>query len=145
MIGELRRMSGPFLKLGAVAQGRFRPGEHKALPPSLASETRYEIRPGDLLVTRSNTPEKAGDACCVSETRHHLIMSDLIYRLRLDQRRCLHCFACYWLISCAGRAAIEADARRDQRFHGQGSPKPHSCLAYPHSSSGRAERDSAAH
>lgn len=99
------------LKISAVAQGRFRPGEHKALPPSLAPETRYEIRPGDLLVTRSNTPERVGDACCVSETRHHLIMSDLIYRLRLDQRRCLHRFACYWLISCAGRAAIEADAR----------------------------------
>lgn len=98
------------LKISAIAQGRFRSSEHKALPPGLEPEARYEIRLGDFLVTRSNTPERVGDACCVSETRHRLIMSDLIYRLRLDQRRCVHRFACYWLMSRVGRAAIEADA-----------------------------------
>ena len=99
------------LKISAVAQGCFRPSEHKALPPSLGPEMRYEVRPGDLLLTRSNTPEKVGDACYVRETRHRLLMSDLIYRLHLDQRSCLHPYACYWLISRPGRAAIEADAR----------------------------------
>jgi type I restriction enzyme S subunit len=99
------------LKISAVAQGRFRPREHKALPPGLEPEARYEVRPGDLLLTRSNTPERVGDACFVPETRHRLLMSDLIYRVHLDQRRCLHPFACYWLISRPGRAAIEADAR----------------------------------
>lgn len=99
------------LKISAVAQGRFRPREHKALPPSLEPEARYEVRPGDLLLTRSNTPERVGDACFVPDTRHRLLMSDLIYRVHLDQRRCLHPFACYWLISRPGRAAIEADAR----------------------------------
>lgn len=99
------------LKISAVARGCFRPTEHKALPPSLEPESRYEVRPGDLLLTRSNTPERVGDACFVLDTRHRLLMSDLIYRLHLDQRNCLHPFACYWLISCPGRAAIEADAR----------------------------------
>ncbi|MDW7710451.1 MAG: hypothetical protein SCH98_08245 [Deferrisomatales bacterium] len=99
------------LKISAVAQGCFRPSEHKALPPSLEPEMRYEVRPGDLLLTRSNTPEKVGDACYVRETRHRLLMSDLIYRIHLDQRTCLHPYACYWLISRPGRAAIEADAR----------------------------------
>jgi type I restriction enzyme S subunit len=99
------------LKISAVAQGRFRASEHKALPPSLEPEARYEVRPGDLLLTRSNTPERVGDACFVRDTRHRLLMSDLIYRVHLDQRHCLHPFACYWLISRPGRAAIEADAR----------------------------------
>jgi len=99
------------LKISAVAKGCFRPTEHKALPPSLEPESRYEVQPGDLLLTRSNTPERVGDACFVVDTRHRLLMSDLIYRLHLDQRNCLHPFACYWLISRPGRAAIEADAR----------------------------------
>jgi type I restriction enzyme S subunit len=98
------------LKVGAVYKGRFRPEEHKALPADLEPETRFEVREGDLLLTRGNTPELVADACVVPATRDRLMLSDLHYRLTLDERRLLKRFACYWLISRAGRQQIEADA-----------------------------------
>src|SRR5206468_10394072 len=61
------RPAGPdewaVIKLNAVSKGMFVPGEHKALPADLAPDTRYEIRDGDFLVTRANTPHLVGDVC----------------------------------------------------------------------------------
>lgn len=99
------------LKLSAVSRGTFRPEEHKALPPELEPIRRLEVRQGDLLLTRANTPELVGDACVVPEARPHLMMSDLIYRLRLDTDRLDPRFTQYWLLSLPGRDQIVRDAR----------------------------------
>lgn len=99
------------LKLSAVNRGTFRPEEHKALPAELEPIRRLEVRQGDLLLTRANTPELVGDACVVPEVRPNLMMSDLIYRLRLDTDRLDPRFTQYWLLSSPGRDQIARDAR----------------------------------
>lgn len=100
------------LKVGAVFRGDFRVSEHKALPASLEPESRFEVRPGDLLMTRGNTPELVADVCVVPDSvRPRLMLSDLHYRIRLDERRLLKSFASLWFLSRSGRSQIEADAR----------------------------------
>ena len=48
--------------------------------------------------------------CLVPPTRPRLLLSDLHYRLTLDESKLSKRFACYWLLSRAGRYQIEADA-----------------------------------
>jgi type I restriction enzyme, S subunit len=99
------------LKVGAVLRGRFRPEEHKALPPELEPDTRYLVKEGDLLLTRGNTPELVADVCVVPQTRSRLLLSDLHYRIAIDESKLSKRFACYWLLSRPGRSQIEGDAR----------------------------------
>ncbi|WP_437829863.1 restriction endonuclease subunit S [Sorangium sp. So ce1153] len=99
------------LKLSSVSRGCFRPEEHKALPSGTKPEVRYEVRAGDLLVTRANTPLLVGDACCVENVPPRLMLPDLIYRLSVDQRRVVPVFVARFLLSAPGRAQIIADAR----------------------------------
>jgi type I restriction enzyme S subunit len=99
------------IKVGAVKHGRFLPGEHKALPADLTPDTRYEIREGDFLLTRANTPDLVGDACVVRGMRPKLMLCDLVYRLRLQDQRLDPAFLAYWFGSRVGRYQIEIDAR----------------------------------
>jgi type I restriction enzyme S subunit len=99
------------IKLGAVNKGRFRSSEHKALPEGLIAEQRYEIRDGDFLLTRANTPDLVGDVCVVVSPRPRLMLCDLVYRVRLDESKINKRFLAYWLLSLAGRYQITRDAR----------------------------------
>lgn len=111
---EDRRAEGDewaVLKLSAVSRGRFRPEENKVLPSGVAPELRYQVRAGDLLVTRANTPLLVGDACCVESTPSRLMLPDLIYRLTLDERRALPAFVAQVLLSAPLRGQITSDAR----------------------------------
>ncbi|AFZ20484.1 restriction endonuclease subunit S [Allocoleopsis franciscana] len=99
------------LKLNAVKDGQFDPSKAKALPASIEIPVSLEIRSGDFLITRANTPELVGDICYVHETRSQLILSDLIYRLRLDESKLDGKFLSYFLQAPSGRLQIEADAR----------------------------------
>jgi type I restriction enzyme S subunit len=99
------------LKLGAVFRGRFRADQHKALMPETVPETRYEVRVGDLLVTRANTLSLVGDACVVESTRPRLMLSDLIYRLGVRADLVDSRYLSFFLLSEGGRAQIMADAR----------------------------------
>lgn len=99
------------IKLSAVNKGTFLPDEHKALPPGLAPDTRYEIHEGDFLLTRANTPDLVGDVCVAQVARRGLMLCDLVYRLTLKQNRIVATFFAYWLLSRAGRYQIVVDAR----------------------------------
>ena len=73
------------LKAGAVKGDRFLPKENKRLPSNIATEVRYEIHAGDLLITRANTPALVGAAAVVpAGVRTRLILCDKIFRLRLS-------------------------------------------------------------
>src|SRR5690606_22271243 len=48
------------LKVGCVNRGRFRPEEHKALPPGVEPRPELEVRDGDLLMSRGNTHDLVG-------------------------------------------------------------------------------------
>ncbi len=81
------------LKAGCVNGGRFRPTENKALPPELLPEKSYEVRVGDVLMSRaSGSPELVGSTALVKVTRERLMLSDKIFRLKLQQSADAHFF-----------------------------------------------------
>lgn len=69
------------LKLGAVSFGIFNQEENKALPERLQPIPRYEVRPGDLLISRANIARYVGACALVKETRPHLMLCDKIFRV----------------------------------------------------------------
>lgn len=99
------------LKLNAVDSGKFDDSKVKALPTGIQAPENLEVRAGDFLVTRANTPELVGDVCYVEHTRPRLILSDLIYRLQLDTHRLDGRYLNLFLLIPVGRRQIEADAR----------------------------------
>ena len=99
------------LKLSAVNRGRFDSSASKALPPEFDPRAEYEIRPGNFLVTRANTPALVGNVCFVQETRSRLMLCDLVYRLALRESLVDGRYLEFFLGLPLGRSQIEADAR----------------------------------
>lgn len=93
------------LKVSAVSWGEFRAEENKRLPDGLVPRPHAEVRAGDLLLSRANTPELVGRCVLVAETRPKLMMSDKLLRLRVHDER-----------ACAGfvRSALETPYSRQQ-------------------------------
>lgn len=71
------------LKLSAVKRGHFAPSENKRLPEGIEAISAYQVRQGDLLVTRANTPSLVGDVAVVESDHQKLLLPDLIYRVGL--------------------------------------------------------------
>lgn len=99
------------LKLSAARRGAFLPSENKALDEDLVEGTPLVPQAGDLLVSRSNTPERVGDVCIVLQDHPRLLIPDLLYRVKINPKQALPAYVCFFLLSRAGRAQIEADAR----------------------------------
>lgn len=76
------------LKVSAVQPGRFDAGEAKALEDSVAMPGPAQVKKGDILITRSNTPDRVGYCARATEVPQGTYMPDLIWRLRLDEGRC---------------------------------------------------------
>ena len=72
------------LKLSAVTWCEFDESAQKALPPTLAPRPELEVAPGDLLFSRKNTRDLVAAAAYVHNVRPRLMLSDLIFRLRLE-------------------------------------------------------------
>ena len=68
------------IKVSAMTWGEFRPEENKAVPPDKV-DPRYEIRPGDVLVSRANTTDYVGAPVLVGPTRSRLLLSDKSLRV----------------------------------------------------------------
>ncbi len=99
------------LKVGAVTYGTFNSHENKVLPQSYIPLMDYEIRPGDLLMSRANTRELVGACALVGETRSRLMLSDKIFRFRFhDDAEISSAFLDFALKSPALRNQIEAAA-----------------------------------
>ena len=71
------------LKLGAVTWCEFDDSEQKALPADLAPRPELEVAPGDLLFVRKNTHDLVAAVAYVHNVRPRLMLSDLVFRLRL--------------------------------------------------------------
>lgn len=87
------------LKLGAVSRRRYLPEQHKALPEGVKPAAEDEVNAGDLLMVRKNTLDLVGACALVGSTPAHLLLPDLIFRLRLRnqapvQKRYLHRALC---------------------------------------------------
>ena len=74
------------LKLSAVTYGDYQPEENKAMLHADEFVDNAEVRSGDLLFTRKNTPELVGMCAYVYETPVKLMMPDLIFRLNTNEK-----------------------------------------------------------
>lgn len=88
---EARQIEGDtewgVLKVGCVNGAIFDETEHKALPADLDPVPEYEVKPGDVLMSRANTRELLGSAAYVHAIRPRLHLCDKLYRIREDPRR----------------------------------------------------------
>ncbi|MBB5693593.1 restriction endonuclease subunit S domain-containing protein [Muricoccus pecuniae] len=94
------------LKVGCVNGGRFNPNENKTLPLDLEPIPNLGLRAGDVLVSRANTRELVGSAAVVLVDHPRLMLCDKLYRLRMNQVRCLPEFLARFLGSNAAREQI---------------------------------------
>ena len=106
----LEKDQASVIKISAIKQGLFRENEAKPIEEG-RYEKCYQIREGDLLVTRGNTPELVADVCVVrDEPNTRLMISDLVYRL-IPNSLISKTYLCYFLLSSLGRYQIQRDAR----------------------------------
>lgn len=69
------------IKVSAMTWGEFDPTENKAIASSERVDPRFEIREGDLLVSRANTSEYVGASVLVRHSRPMLLLSDKSLRV----------------------------------------------------------------
>lgn len=69
------------IKVSAMTWGEFKAEENKAVPPHRV-DPRFEIREGDLLVSRANTSEYVGASVLVGPVRPKLLLSDKSLRVK---------------------------------------------------------------
>lgn len=77
------------LKVGCVNSGQFDPLESKALPLEISPVPEVTVEEGDLLVSRANTKDLVGRSAVAARSFPRLMLSDKLYRLKLDRTRCL--------------------------------------------------------
>ncbi|MBH8567537.1 restriction endonuclease subunit S [Microvirga sp. STS02] len=97
------------LKVGCVNGSEFNPSENKLLPTDLEPRLEYQIRIGDILISRANTRELLGSAALVHKLPVKLLLCDKLYRLRIgptiDSR-----FMVHYLRSSVARFQYEREA-----------------------------------
>ncbi|WP_433666932.1 restriction endonuclease subunit S [Nocardia sp. CA-136227] len=74
------------LKVSCLRPCVFDPTQNKRLPPDISPNRSSEVRKGDLLIVRANTPELVGSAAVVGDVRSRLLLPDKIFRVRLDSK-----------------------------------------------------------
>ena len=91
------------IKVSAMTWGSFDESENKAVLDTERIDERYQIEPGDLLLSRANTSALVGAAVLVDQCRDRLLLSDKSMRLLtapgVDRR---------WLRYCLGSPAVRA-------------------------------------
>jgi len=71
------------LKTTAVQIMNYLENENKELPARLEPRPQYEVKKGDILITRAGPKNRVGISCLVQETRPKLMISDKIIRFHL--------------------------------------------------------------
>jgi type I restriction enzyme S subunit len=69
------------LKVGAVSFGWFDERQNKALPPNLKPRGQYEVKSGDLIISRANIARYVGVCALVAEVRPKLMLCDKLFRV----------------------------------------------------------------
>ncbi|HMP57767.1 MAG TPA: restriction endonuclease subunit S [Gemmatales bacterium] len=98
------------LKVGCMNSGIYDESENKALPTDLEPLPEFEVRVGDILMSRSNTVELVGCVGRVHRTQGKIHVCDKLYRLVFDGDRLDPDFAVLLLSSHPSRLQIERDA-----------------------------------
>jgi len=69
------------LKVGAVSFGWFDEKQNKALPSNLKQREQYEVKAGDLVISRANITQYVGACALVEEVRPKLMLCDKLFRV----------------------------------------------------------------
>lgn len=69
------------IRLGAVSFGEYDASENKQLPATLMPRPQYEIKSGDVLISRANTSELVGSCVQVRNTPSRLMLCDKVFRV----------------------------------------------------------------
>ena len=101
----------PVLSLAAVTGFRYRGKEFKRTSLHAATDGHFWLKAGDLLITRSNTPELVGHAAIYDGNPSPCIYPDLMMRLEFKGSRVDRRFVWYWLQSPAVREFISRTAK----------------------------------
>lgn len=101
----------PVLTLSAVTGFRFRPEKIKFTSAPTNPRRHYWVKDGDLLITRSNTPELVGHVAIASGITEPTIYPDLIMRMNPDPTRAKTEFLYYQLRSSSMRKEIMSRAQ----------------------------------
>lgn len=98
------------LKISAVNPNGFKAEENKVIINPLFINQNYEVKDGDLLITRSNTYELVGLTCLVINSPSRLLLCDKTLRLNIDLNRAEVEFIFYVLLMPYIRSQIERNA-----------------------------------
>lgn len=101
----------PVLSLRAVTGFRYRRTEFKRTSIYAPAEGHFWLRPGDLLMTRSNTPHLVGHAAIYDGNPTPCIYPDLMMRLEINTANVEPRFVWYWLQSRPVREFIGRNAK----------------------------------
>jgi len=85
------------LALSAVTGFRYRQAEYKRTSVAVRADAHYWLAAGDLLITRSNSPELVGHAAIYNGSPNPCIYPDLMMRLRVNRDFADTKFVWYWL------------------------------------------------
>lgn len=98
------------LKAGCINSGTFNPMESKALPPEIPSLPEVTVCEGDLIISRANTQDLVGRSAVAIQNYPRLMLSDKLYRLKVDTGRCVPEFVRRTMWVSAVRSRIEERA-----------------------------------
>lgn len=101
----------PVLTLSAVTGYEFDPTAIKQTSLPTDAAAHYWLEDGDLLITRSNTPELVGHAALYAGQPPQCIYPDLMMRVPVDERLADKRFVWLWLQAPQVRAYIIANAK----------------------------------
>ncbi len=101
----------PVLSLGAITGFRYKDTEYKRTSEITLDDAHYWLKPGDLLITRSNTPDLVGHAAIYNGNPSPCIYPDLIMRLEINEDLAEKQFVHNWLRSNTVRDYIKKMAK----------------------------------
>lgn len=101
----------PVLTLKAITGYKYRRNEFKRTSLTTYPDAHYWLKPGDLLITRSNTPDFVGHAAIYDGTPKPCIYSDLIMKIPINKKATNTRFVWYWLQCTLVRDFIRSKAK----------------------------------
>jgi type I restriction enzyme S subunit len=101
----------PVLSLGAVTGFSYNETEFKRTSEVVSQDAHYWLKPGALLITRSNSPELVGHAAIYNGSPSPCIYPDLMMRLDVNESKADKQFVHHWLACAPIRNYIKSHAK----------------------------------
>lgn len=98
------------LKVSSIGDGEFYPEENKHVTTASLRRPEYEVREGDVLLSRANTSDLVGLVCYVEWTPPHIMLCDKTLRLAVNSERAIAPYLALALSSPGARRQISLHA-----------------------------------